>query len=249
MKKTAGLFLLLFVMAGFRVMAQDAATPTPTFVPVSAATPTGSAGTVSGFPPTVPATPQKTPGMPPVYFSIGAGTALVGSGFGTEDNPWIDTGNDSLVNGYGASFNPSIALSVLFGVNLDPNWSVNLSLATYSFLTFQSSSSNEENIIPSLRYTFDSGWFRPYITAGYGLNFNTTSAAAPAFLLPIDSFAQVTYNTQVASNAVASGGVGLLFKIAGDYSGHAFLEAQYQQVFTSQGGFSYFPLTIGYQYP
>ena len=155
-------------------------------------------------------------------------------------------------NGFGTSFNPSEALIVLIGLNLDAKWSFNLSLENYSFVSGQgstSSSSNEENLIPSLRYVFDSGWFAPYVSAGFGFNFNTTSAAAPASVFQTDSGAQVAYNTQSVSNGVASGGVGLLFKIAGDQSGHAFLEAQYQQVFTAQGGFSYYPISIGYQYP
>jgi len=213
-------------------------TMTPTVVPVMAA-------------PMPQATPQ-TPGMPLVYFSLGAGTALIGNGFGTEGNPWNDTGADTLANGFGTSFNPSEALIVLIGLNLDAKWSFNLSLENYSFVSGQgstSSSSNEENLIPSLRYVFDSGWFAPYVSAGFGFNFNTTSAAAPASVFQTDSGAQVAYNTQSVSNGVASGGVGLLFKIAGDQSGHAFLEAQYQQVFTAQGGFSYYPISIGYQYP
>jgi hypothetical protein len=236
MKKRAWLFILLIVMSGYRAMAaQVVASPT-------------------GLPPvtSAQATPQKTPGMPLVYFSLGAGTALIGNGFGTEGNPWNDTGEDTLANGFGTSFNPSEALIALIGLNLDTKWSFNLSLENYSFVSGQgstSSSSNEENLIPSLRYMFDSGWFAPYVTAGFGFNFNTTSAAAPASIRLTDSSTQVAYNTQSVSNGVASGGVGLLFKIAGDQSGHAYIEAQYQQVFTAQGGFSYYPLTIGYQYP
>jgi hypothetical protein len=234
MKKTAGLFILLILMFGYRAMAAQVVAP------------------ATGLPPASQAAPQKTPGINLVYFSLGAGTALIGNGFGIEGNPWNDTGVDTLANGYGTSFNPSEALIALVGLNLDANWSFNLSLETYSFTSGQggtSSSSNEENLIPFLRYTFDSGWFSPYLTAGFGFNFNTTSAAAPASVRLADSDAQVAYNTQSVSNMVASGGMGLLFKIAGDQSGHAYVEAQYQQVFTAQGGFSYYPLCIGYQYP
>ncbi len=194
--------------------------------------------------PTTEAAPKK-PGLPLAYFAVGAGTALAGNGFGTEGNPWIDTNTDTIANGYGVSFNPGESIVALFGFNLDKNWSLGLSLESYSFITLLSSASNEESVIPFVRYTVGSGWISPYVSAGLGFNFNTTSAAAPASVL---NNAQVLYNTQVDSNMVASGGVGLLFKIGGDI-GHAYIAAQYQQVFNAQGGFSYYPVNVGVQYP
>jgi opacity protein-like surface antigen len=237
MKKTVWLFLLFIVMAGSRVLAQSTATPTAIPSATSPSTPT------------VPVTAQSTPGRPIFYFSLGMGTALIGNGFGTEGNPWIDTETATLANGYGDSFHPSEALAALVGFNLTPNLSVNLSLESYTFGTAFSSASNEINFIPALRYTFDNDWIAPYVTAGVGFNFNTTSASVPASILSFDSNAGLSYNTQVISNTVAAGGLGLLFKIAGDNTGHVYLEAQYQQVYTAQGSFSYYPLTIGYQYP
>jgi hypothetical protein len=239
MKKTARLFILLILMAGSQAMAQQTATPTFSQATVTPTVPQGTAI------PAVQATPQKTPGMPLVYFSVGAGTALVGNGFGTEGNPWVDTNTDTLANGYGTSFNPGESIVALAGFNLDKNWSVNLSFESYSFITILSNASDEESLIPSLRYTFNSGWISPYVTAGLGLSFNTTSAAAPASVL---NNSQALYNTEVVSNVVAGGGAGLLFKIGGDI-GHAYIAAQCQQVFTSTGGFSYYPINVGVQYP
>jgi hypothetical protein len=245
-KKTFGWFgLFLTVMSVSQAMAQSAVNPatqaafrnTPVAIAPDAANPAAQA------------TPQKTPGMPLIYSAVGVGTALIGNGFGTEGNPWIDTSTATLASGYGASFNPSVSFSALIGLNLDAQWSVNLGLEVYSFVTAQSSASNEVNVIPALRYTFDSGGIAPYVTAGWGFNFNTTSVSAPASILSYDSYAQAGYNTQSVSNTVASGGVGLLFKIAGDRAGQVYVEALYEQVFTAQGGFSYYPLSIGYQYP
>ena len=233
MKKIVPLFILWIVMVGFPVVAQYAPAPAVPAAPVA---------------PSSQVTPQKTPGLPLLYFSVGAGTALIGNGFGTEGNPWIDTSTATLASGYGASFYPSEAFVGLVGFNVDKNWSVDLSLENYSFVTIQSSASNEVNIIPSLRYSFDSDSISPYFTAGFGFNFNTTSVAAPTSILSYNPSAQAAYNTQCISNMVASGGVGLLLAIAGN-QGHFFAQAEYQQVFTAQGAFSYYPLTIGFQYP
>jgi len=245
MKKIAPLFILLIVMAGPQVMAQSVV-PTAPAVPAAQGVfvPTAS-GAVA---PSAPVTSQPTAGVPILYFSMGAGTALIGSGFGTEGNPWLDASEATLANGYGDSFNPSEAFVALVGFNLDKNWSTDLSLENYSFVTANSSASNEVNVIPALRYTFfyDEA-ISPFLSAGFGFNFNTTSAVATAAVLANNPSAQAGYNTQVASNAVASGGVGLLIKING--FGHFYAAGQYQQVFTPQGGFSYYPLSIGFQYP
>lgn len=244
MKKYVGLLFLLIVMTG-RAMAQDGAAPAG----VSAAQSILGATAPGAGAPTAQATPPSPPGMPLVYFSLGTGSALIGNGFGTEGNPWVDAFSATLANGYGTGFNPSLAFVGLIGFNLDKNWSVNLSLETYSFVGSQSSASNEENIIPSVRYTFDFGPVSPYVTAGYGFNFNTTSVTAPTTIVDNILNGQLGYTSDAVSNMVVSGGVGLLFKIAGDQTGHAYLGAQYQQVFTAQGSFSYYPLIIGYQYP
>jgi hypothetical protein len=255
MKKMAGLslLLLLMTMAG-RVMAQNEAAPAAQTAPATqsaltaVATATLTPAVAQGVPAAQPTT-QSTPGMPLIYFSLGSGSALIGNGFGTEGNPWIDKFSGTLANGYGTSFNPSLAFILLLGFNLDKNWSVNLSMENYAFAGTQSSASNEENIIPSLRYTFDFGPVSPYVTAGYGFNFNTTSVTAPTTVVNNITTGQLGYTSDAIVNSVVSGGVGLLLKVAGDYSGHAYIGAQYQQVFTAQGSFSYYPLIIGYQYP
>ncbi|SRR5665213_2016014 len=249
MKKIAELFLLLIVVAG-KAMAQDGTVATTQAAPTAAARQSAPGVVAQGAGlPTSQVTPQSTPGMPLVYFSVGTGTALIGNGFGSEGNPWIDDFSATLANGYGTSFNPSLAFVLLMGFNLDKNWSVNLSMENYSFAGTQSSASNEENIIPSIRYTFDFGPVSPYITAGYGFNFNTTSVTAPTTVVNNIPTGQLGFTSAVASNSVASGGVGVLFKVAGDQTGHAYLGAQVQQVFTAGGSFSYYPLIIGYQYP
>jgi len=269
MKKAARLFILLMVMTGSRVMAWPLVAPGMTAQnappgaapitqgPTTSTAPGGASPTASGVSTPVapgaagsPSRPvsQTTPGIPILYFSMGAGTAFIDNGFGTEGNPWIDTNTDTLANGYGASFNPSEAFVALVGFNLDKNWSLDLSLENYSFTTIQSSASNEVNVIPALRYTFNSDWIAPYVSAGLGFNFNTTSAVAPVSIISVDGSAQAAYNTQVDSNIVASGGVGLMLAIAGN-QGHFFVEGQFEQVFTAQGGFSFYPLTIGFQYP
>jgi hypothetical protein len=192
-------------------------------------------------------TPTPTPGLPAFYFALGTGLSLPLAGFGTEGNPWVDTGTATLANGVGTSFSPSVAFDIVAGFNFDKYLSANLSLENYAFSTAQDSASNETNIIPSLRYTLTSDQISPYFTAGFGFNFNATSAVVPASILLINPSAQSGYNTQSASNWVASGGVGLLINITG--AGHFFAQVLYQQVLTTQGGFAYSPITLGFQYP
>jgi hypothetical protein len=77
--------------------------------------------------------PQPAPYQGAGYFSLGAGTALIGNGFGTEGNPWLDNGTATLANGAGTFYWPELGLELTVGLNLDDNWSLNLTANTFNF--------------------------------------------------------------------------------------------------------------------
>jgi hypothetical protein len=89
--------------------------------------------------------------------------------------------------------------------------------------------------------------------AGVGLNVNSdyypTSYSIDYDLESNPDGNYVNSNVVRVFNAAASGGAGLLFRSPWNAgSDDIYVQAQYDEVITPQGNFSYFPLTVGYRY-
>ncbi len=190
----------------------------------------------------------------PLYVCLGVGGAPMGNGFNMDGNPWLDNGSATYANGFGANYSLGPGFEFIAGLDLDANWSIAINCDTFLFLTPEPAiNSLETNFIPTLRYTFNRSWATPYVMAGLGLNVN--SDYYPTSYMPNYDFEDeagsyyVNSNVVRVFNVVASGGAGLLFRSPWDAGfDDIYIQAQCAEVFTQQGNFSYFPLTVGYRF-
>lgn len=187
----------------------------------------------------------------PFYFSIGVGAAFPGIDFGTAGRPWLDQGSDTWANGYGHNYGLGPTLEVELGFTLDRNWSFGINGEGSGFQLSQTYFSNSEfNIEPLLRYTFDRSWATPYIVLGAGTNFNMSSV--PTGSSNNGSLYETSdgpYTNDIsATNTMITVGLGLLWRAPTDKDSDVYIELLWDQVFTDQGGFSFFPLTAGYRF-
>lgn len=234
MKKTRWLFILWFSVIASAAAAQQ----------------------VNGIQDSITYVPAAKPSFNiyPLYVCLGVGGAPMGNGFNSDGNPWLDNGSATYANGFDANYSLGPGFEFIVGLDLDPNWSIALNCDTFLFLTpVPAINSLETNFIPTLRFTFDRSWATPYVMAGLGLNVN--SDYYPTSYTPNYDFEDeagsyyVNSNVVRVFNVVASGGAGLLFKSPWDAGfDDIYVQAQYAEVFTQQGNFSYFPLTVGYRF-
>ncbi len=210
----------------------------------------------SGIQETMTYVPEAKPSFNiyPLYVCLGVGGAPMANGFNSNGNPWLDNGSATFANGFGTSYSMGPGFEFILGLDLDENWSIALNCNTFLFLSpTPNINSLETNFIPTLRYTFNRSWATPYVMAGLGLNVNSDyypTSYTPNYDLN-DEAGSYYVNSNVVRdfNVVVSGGAGLLFRSPWDAGfDDIYVQAQYDQVFTQQGNFSYFPLTVGYRF-
>jgi hypothetical protein len=233
MKKNLWLFVLLFLTMGWGGAKADSngVQDTMTYVPDS----------------------KSSFNIYPFYICVGFGAAPIASGFNSIGNPWLDNGSATFAGGYGTSYSAGLGGEVIVGLDLNEHWSVALNCDLFSFNTPKANfNSLQTNLFPTIRYTFDRSKATPYVMAGAGLNTNTDFYPLSLNFNPgIDGAPNYYINTNAlwSDNLVLTAGVGLLFNSPWETgSDDIYVQAQYDEVITQQGSYSYFPLTVGYRY-
>ncbi len=177
----------------------------------------------------------------------------MGSGFGTEYDPWVDSGSYTLANGYGTKYDVGPVFEFAFGVDLDDNWSLELDAELSYFLGSQVGiSSVETSLVPCVQYNLDHAWATPYFKVGCGLNINDSNTPAGTYTGYTNNggnyYQTADTNGLSVLNPVLCGGVGVLIENPWTSKIQIYVQALYDMSFTSRGDFSYFPITAGLRF-
>jgi hypothetical protein len=151
--------------------------------------------------------------------------------------PWtgaVAGGAAFCAGGFDASYSAGYGLEGNFGLKLDQNWALLLSVDVYSFISaFSGWYANQIDLLPTLRFTFGDHGVRPYLFAGVGGNEN---------LMVEEPYSLVGGGV----NLSVAGGVGI--DIPASKHVDVFIQGKYVINYSLDGNFSYYPVCAGLQF-
>ncbi len=161
----------------------------------------------------------------------------VGSAEEDSYTPWtgaIAGGVAFCWGGFDASYSAGFGLEGNFGLKLDQNWALLLSVDIYSFpSSFSGWYANQIDLLPTLRFSFGDHGVRPYLFAGVGGN--------------EDLMVEEPYSLVGGSvNLSVAGGVGIDFPVSRHFD--IFIQGKYVINYSLDGNFSYYPVCAGVQF-